>query len=343
MMNIVSMDGGAATALNLRLLRRLEVARPGFLSRVGLFSGTSDGALAAILLAALRGTHEDNLRALDRSIDIFHEIGAILRPTPRRALDFATSKGRSAIAGEFERLFSRYLGARVDLGDLEREGRRLVVPAYEKSTWRRCVFRSFDLDSDTERRRTLVDLALSCTAIVPMLPPHRSATDGRVYLDAAYLTNNPALVALQEACAHLRRRGSGQDGLLGQLSLLSLGTAVRAMQPNTPDRGPLSKLAGAVDQVDTVGWGMLLGRTLFLPDFLFHGSVDIIDLQCAELLGPRYQRVSAAIPELEWLVKVLLFPERLRNTLDEEAERRFGTALPSLEWVDTHVLAPASR
>lgn len=337
-MNILSLDGGVAITLHLRWLRHLELARPGFLSRVELFAGAADGGLAAILLAALRGSHEENLRAIDRSIEVFHEIGAILRPTSRRALAFAREGIRRSIAADFEQLFARSLGARLELGDLERAGRKFVVPTYETSTWRRRVFRSFNIESDTERRRTLVDLALMCTATIPVLPPHRSPLDGQTYLDGAYITNNPTLIAVREACTYLQGLEPGRKDLLGRLRLLSLGATERAVHPSAPERGLLKRLSGLIDPE----WELLLARFLFLPDFLFQGSVDIIDLQCAELLGPQYHRVRAVIPELEWLVGLVLFPEKMRRQLDLEAERRFGTSLPELAWVDAYVLAQAA-
>ncbi|WP_224245437.1 patatin-like phospholipase family protein [Hyalangium gracile] len=342
-MNILSLDGGISIVLGLRLLRRIEASRPGFLSRVELFSGTSDGAAAAIILAAGRGTPAQNLRVLDDCIDLFHEIGAILRPGPRRLWQYARGRGSRDIAAGFEQMFKRHLGARVDLGELERSGRKLAVLAYEKATWRRRVFRSFDLESDAERRRTLVDVALACTAAIPILPPHRSPVDGLEYLDGAYVTNNPALVTVQEACAHLERHGAAGGSPLSHLRLLSLGTTARAADPSAPGRGMLSGLPRVMDRLDSSGWGMLLGRALYLPDALFQGSVDTVDLQCAELLGPRYFRVRSIIPEMEWLSGLVLAPERMRSLLDAEAEKRFSASLPGLDWIDANLGSPLGR
>ncbi|WP_224365095.1 patatin-like phospholipase family protein [Hyalangium versicolor] len=336
-MNILSFDGGISIVLALRLLRRVELLRPGFLSRVEFFSGISDGAVAALLLAARRGTPAQNLRALDDCIDVFHEIGAILRPGPRRLWQYARGRGSRSIAEAFEQLFERYLGAQAHLGELDQQGRKFAVLAYEKSTWRRRVFRSFDFESEAERRRTLVDVALACTAAIPILPPHRSPLDGLEYVDGAYVTNNPALVAVQEACAHLERHGTAAGDPLGQLKLLSLGTTVRSADPTAPGRGRLSGLPRWMDRLDRSGWSMLLGRALYLPDALFQGSVDTVDLQCAELLGARYHRVRCIIPEVEWLAGLILAPERMRSLLDEEAEKRFATVLPGLDWIDANV------
>jgi Patatin-like phospholipase len=339
-MNILSLDGGISIVLGLRLLRRIESVRPGFLSRVELFSGTSDGAVAAILLAARGGSPSQNLRAIDDCIDVFHEIGGLLRPGPRRLWQYARGRGARTIASGFEAMFKRYLGEQLTLGDLERSGRKLAVLAYEKATWRRRVFRSFDLESDLERRRTLVDVALACTAAFPILPPHRSPLDGLEYLDGAYVTNNPALVTVQEASAYLERHGTAGARPMSQLKLLSLGTTARAADPSAPGRGLLSGLPRLVDRLDSSGWGMLLGRVLYLPDALFQGSVDTVDLQCAELLGSRYHRIRAVIPELEWLAGLILSPERMRSLLDAEADKRFAEVLPGLDWIDANMPEP---
>ena len=104
--------------------------------------------------------------------------------------------------------------------------------------------------------------------------------------------------------------------------------------------GLLSWLPGALDRLGFMGWPQLLTRLVYLPDFMIQGSVDIIDLQCADLLGPRYRRVRPHIPEFDYLASIALPPGLLKRRLDVEAERWFRGEVPELAWVEDQWLAP---
>ncbi|MCC6554358.1 MAG: patatin-like phospholipase family protein [Polyangiaceae bacterium] len=333
-MNILSIDGGIAAALHLRLLRRIEEMRPGFLARVDLLAGTSDGALMALFLAERLGRDDAaNLRAVGDCIDFFHEVLGVFRLTARTAVRFATGRGPSSLAAELERVFERHLG-RETLGGLAARGRRVLAVAVDKATWRRRTFRSFDFEDPADRERTLVDLALACSAFPVVLPAHRSPVDGRAYLDGALITNNPSLVAVREALASMRARGGGEGDRLGEIVMLSLGGTERSEHRGEAPRGVLGWLPGALDRLGFSGWTQLLSRTVYLPDFMIQGSVDIIDLQCADLLGDRYRRVAPAIPEFDYLASIALPPERLRQRLDDEDRIRSRPTGADLDWVN---------
>lgn len=338
-MKILSMDGGIAAALNLRLLRHLEAQRPGFLAGIDLLAGASDGALMSLFLASRLGPdHAGNLRAVTDCIDFFHEVLGVFQLTGKTALRFATGRGPRALAADLERVFERHLG-RETLGGLAARGKRALVVAVDRQTWKRQTFKSFDLGPGADRGRTLVDLALSCSAFPVVLPAHRSEADGRAYLDGALITNNPALVAVREALAHLTAAGGGGGDRLGEITLLSLGaTESSEHRGEGPRPGLLGWLPGTLDRLGFAGWTQLLSRALYLPDFLIQGSVDIIDLQCADLLGPRYRRVRPPIPELDYLASIALPPDRLRRRLDEEAARWLRPDLPELEWASARWL-----
>ena len=126
------MDGGIATALNLRLLRHLESRRPGFLSRTELFAGPSDGALAAMFLASRMGpdSHQ-NLQALDDCIAFFHDVLAVFQLRARTLADFATGRGPGALAARMQDVFESHLGEET-LEGLARRGRRVLVLAMDK-------------------------------------------------------------------------------------------------------------------------------------------------------------------------------------------------------------------
>lgn len=336
-MNLLALDGGVAAALNLRLLRALETRRPGFLARADMLAGTSDGALILLYLASRLGPDSaGNLRAVDGCIDFFHELVGTLRLRPRLLAEFALGRGPGGMAARFRECFTRHLGD-ATLGDLEARGRKVLVMALDRHTWQRRTFRSFDLASDAERGQTLVDLALACCSFPVAFPPHRNPADGREYFDAALVTNNPSLVLVREALEYLKRHGGGG---LEDLRLLSLGATERA-GAGRQRRGLLSWLPGTLDRLGFAGWNQLLGRVIYLPDFILQGSVDIIDLQCADLLGPRYHRVSLSLPEFEYLASVVLPPAVLRRGLDAEAERLLQQERPELAWVDARWREPA--
>jgi hypothetical protein len=340
-LNILCLDGGVAALAHLRFLRHVEQQRPGFLERADLLAGTSDGALAALYLAPRVGAGQTGtLRALDGCIDFFHEVLGVFQLRPGTLARFALGRGRQALAARVREVFERHLGVET-LGGLEQRGRKVMVLALERRTWKRRAFRSFDLETQAEREQSLVDLALACSAFPVVLPPHRNPADGREYLDAAPVTNNPALVALREALAHLRRHGGNGPDAMERLRLLSLGATESSGAGSTDERqGLLSWLPETLDRLGFAGWSQLLARHVYLPDFMLQGSVDIIDLQCQDLLGLRYHRVRAALPELDYLASVALPPAILRRRLDALAARWLRPDLPALGWVDATWLAP---
>jgi len=298
-------------------------------------------ALAALFLSARSGAEPGrDLRALDECIAFLEEVVSVFHLRARTLANFAMGRGPRTLAANLRSVFERHLGSRT-LGDLHAEGKKLLVLAVDKQTWRRRTFRSFDFESDADRTRTLVDVALACTAFPVALPAHRSEADGREYLDGALVTNNPSLVAVREALAHLQAGQEGHEGL-DALTLLSLGgTESSAGRDSEPRQGLLSWLPPTLDRFGFAGWSQLLTRFAYLPDFLIQGSVDIIDLQCADLLGPRYRRVRPSIPELDYFLSLALPPGYLKGRLDEAALRCSNSISEELAWLDTHWLPSA--
>ncbi len=336
-MRILSLDGGVCAALHLRLLHHLERRRPGFLARTELMAGSSDGALMLLYLAPRLGPDSsENLRALEGCIAYFHELLGALQLRPGTLARFALGRGPAYIEAQFRNIFTRHLGTET-LGGLEQRGRKLLVMVLERRTWKRRTFRSFGLQSEAERGRSLVDVALACSAFPVVRPPYRSEVDGLEYLDGALVTNNPSLVALREALALRVLQGGGGPDKLDELSLLSLGGTENSEAGSTAQRhgGVLSWLPGTLDRLGFAGWSQLLARHVYLPDFMLQGSVDILDLQCADLLGPRYHRVRPLIPELDYIASTALPPEYLRRRLDAHAADWLREEPPELlRWLD---------
>ncbi|HMY18935.1 MAG TPA: hypothetical protein PKA58_21560, partial [Polyangium sp.] len=49
---ILSIDGGPAAPVQVRMLRKVEERYPGFLASTDMFAGTSDGAMVGMFLAS---------------------------------------------------------------------------------------------------------------------------------------------------------------------------------------------------------------------------------------------------------------------------------------------------
>ncbi|MEP7125271.1 MAG: patatin-like phospholipase family protein [Byssovorax sp.] len=341
-MNILSIDGGVSASLHARVLRQIEEARPGFLAATDLFAGTSDGAFAALYLASRpSGTPADSARALGDCVEMLHEILAIFRVSPSAALRVVTGRSPRALADAMRATLERHLGGET-LGDLAERGRKVAVVSIRRKTWKRKVFKSFDFESDAERRRTLVDVALSSAAFPVVLAEHRSEVDGEAYLDGALLANNPTLVAVRAAMDHLALEGASGRDLLKELAVLSFG-ATEAQGDKSgegPGRGLLERLPRALDRLGFAGWTQLLARPLYFPDFMIQSSVDVIDVQCRALLEDRYRRIRPAIPELDYILSVFASRDWLRGRLDRGAQGEFGAKPADLGWVSDHWLAP---
>ena len=337
-MNVLSIDGGVSASLHTRIIRQIEEARPGFLGATDLFAGTSDGAFAALYLASRQShTPGESARALGECVEMLHEILAIFRVSPGAALRVLTGRGPRALAAAMRSVLERCFGGET-LGDLAERGRKVAIVRIHRKTWKRRVFKSFDFESDAERRRTLVDVALSSAAFPVVLAEHTSELDGESYLDGALLANNPPLVAVRAAMDHLATPGGGGAGgrdLLSELAVLSFGATEGLGEKASEAQGGglLERLPRALDRLGFAGWTQLLARPLYFPDFMIQSSVDVIDVQCRALLEDRYRRIRPAIPELDYILSVFASRDWLRERLDREVAGRFGAKAEDLAWV----------
>jgi hypothetical protein len=339
-LNLLSIDGGVSASLHARVLRQIEEARPGFLGATDLFAGTSDGAFAALYLASRQsGVSAENARSLGECVEMLHEILAIFRVSAGAALRVVTGRSPRALTAAMRSVLERHLGDET-LGDLADRGRKVAVVSIHKKTWKRKVFKSFDFDADAERRHTLVDVALAGAAFPVVLAEHRSAVDGEAYLDGALLANNPTLVAVRAAMDHEAKSGAGGRDLLSKLAVLSLGATEGLGEKGRegPGGGLLERLPRALDRLGFSGWTQLLARPLYFPDFMIQSSVDVIDVQCAELLQDRYHRIRPSIPELDYILSVFASRDWLRERLDRESTGRFRPKQSDLVWVRDHWL-----
>jgi hypothetical protein len=280
---------------------------------------------------------------------MLHEILAIFRVSPGAALRMLTGRSPRALAAAMRSVLERCFGGET-LGDLAERGRKVAIVSIHRKTWKRRVFKSFDFESDAERRRTLVDVALSSAAFPVVLAEHTSELDGESYLDGALLANNPTLVAVRAAMDHLAKAGGAGAGaggrdLLSELAVLSFG-ATEGLAEKAGEAGGgglLERLPRALDRLGFAGWTQLLARPLYFPDFMIQSSVDVIDVQCRALLEDRYRRIRPVIPELDYILSVFASRDWLRDRLDREVAGRFGAKAEDLAWVGERWLPAAER
>ncbi|HMY14958.1 MAG TPA: hypothetical protein PKA58_01455, partial [Polyangium sp.] len=96
--NILSLDGGPAGMLQVRMLRKLEDAVPGFLAATDVFVGTSFGSMIMLFLASrMPDDREQAIKLspaiLDDAIQFSNQIMLAMQPTLASAAKFLLGIG----------------------------------------------------------------------------------------------------------------------------------------------------------------------------------------------------------------------------------------------------------
>jgi len=262
-MRILSIDGGGIRGLIPALVLAEFEKRTGtsIAKRFDLIAGTSTGGILALALAA--GTPAARLA------DFYLEKGpAIFSRTLKKRLESA--------GGLLDELYD---AGELEIGLVEIFGQQTMsqacetmamAVAYDIEGRETVVFRSWDLDGNDCR---MADVARATSAAPTFFEPHVVTTaSGLTYpcIDGGVVANNPALLALAEVfhTAHKPR-------------LLSLGTGKREVPFLLED----ARDAG------------LARWAPHLLDIMFDGGAELVDRQCRELLGDRYVRLQATLPE----------------------------------------------
>lgn len=209
MLKILTFDGGPGPLLHIRVLKRLEARKPGFLHEVDLFAGTSDGGLMSLYLAKALTEGKSSAEAIDGCIkfsDDYSDCFARDKGVPHflAGLRAFTRGGHFAdIVKQHFLYYDPALGETRDmtLGDLNRN---VVVTSFDTRDWVPRMYRNFGDSKDKERdlKLPLWEVAAS-TSSLPMATPIHGGQENRGYLDGVVCSNNPAMSAVTLAAKHL--------------------------------------------------------------------------------------------------------------------------------------------
>ena len=298
--HILSMDGGGIRGIMTAiLLQRLEESRPGFLSYIQLFAGTSTGGLLALGLASgktpaeMRKLYQESGEKVfadtvsDDVRDFVMLVGA----------DYSLGPLKMTLSEQFDehRLDALPKKVLVSSFDLDNED-----PVHSKRTWKAKFFHNYPgLDSDGDQK--VVDVALR-TANAPLFFPIYQG-----YIDGGVVANNPSVCALAQA---LNPQTGAQK--LDDLVLLSVGTGYNPRYLSSQDGD----------------WGLVQ----WAPHLLYlvlEGDTELADYQCRQLLGKRYLRLNIQLPTTIGMDRVDQLP------LLEKLAMQFDLT-PALAWLDNY-------
>eukprot|EP01111_Echinosteliopsis_oligospora_P001292 TRINITY_DN1194_c0_g1_i1.p1 TRINITY_DN1194_c0_g1~~TRINITY_DN1194_c0_g1_i1.p1 ORF type:complete len:356 (+),score=107.47 TRINITY_DN1194_c0_g1_i1:75-1142(+) len=268
---ILSLDGGGCRAIiESTLLRRLLTDNPTLLDEVDLFTGASAGGILALCFAA-GFTNEQTATFYETDVkNVF--IHSILREFET----FDAVVGTHYDNDNLKEMLTKQFG-NMKMGDLKR---KVLIPSFQldnasiakpsQGVGRRWVPRFFhNVNSSDSNNELVVDVALRTSAAPTYFPIYQGYVDGGVF------ANNPALCAITNAIA------SGIN--IQDIVVLSLSTGKDGLYIDEK-------------KIGSGNWG-LIEWAPHLVDLLLDSSVEVIDYQCAQLLGPRYQRVDPPLPK----------------------------------------------
>jgi patatin-like phospholipase/acyl hydrolase len=278
--HILSLDGGGILGvLTAKLLERLEMAHPGFLSQVDLIAGTSTGGILALGLAAGLTPKEIGRLYEESSTTVFADsIWDDIRDLGKlTGADYSNQPLKQAVLA---------LIGEITLGDLQK---RVLISSFDLDnapkepdalrTWKPKFFHNFPGEgSDADQK--VVDVALRTSAAPTFFPIYQG------YVDGGVVANNPSTCALAQA---LHPGTGGQK--LGQVTLLSMGTGINPKFLPEKD----------------AGWGLAQWAP-HLISLIMEGSVGLADYQCKQILGERYLRINPTLPKPIGLEEVSQIP-----------------------------------
>ena len=357
-LRVLSLDGGPSPLVLIRVLRRVEARYPGFLSRVNLFNGTSDGALIGLYLAKALEEGRSGADAIDGCIAYVEEYARAVCPDKTGMLRFATGLGPLIDGRAFKAAIERHLGG-MRLGDLKKH--QVSILAFDAAQWTQTTFHAFAPGGDPEL--SLVDVAMATSALPGLMPIFRgsrnaggSGTGGEAQarrshalLDGALVANTPSMAALADGLLMLCPDGgyfmSTARAQLAEITMMSLGSGPAPVEQDAQRRGLFGLLSRAlhVDEVfkqpaggaDQLSWGWLqwfLFRPAYLPQLMLTASANYEERHCRQLLGvDQYCRYAPPIDELRI---ALLGPfgdaDKLFARLERQAEELWNLELAKL-------------
>ncbi len=320
--HILSLDGGGIRGLlTVALLERLERARPGFLGQIDLFAGTSTGAILALGLAY--GFSPTELRRLydEQGEWIFH--GSLIHTI--RELGFvrgARYGNKNLKQALVDRFGSHTLGdlkhkVLVATFDLDNRSANLDRPRM----WKAKFFHNFSGD-DTDAGERIVDVALRSSAAPTYFPVYQGYVDGFV------IANNPSMCAVAQVLGADVKTEAAE---LRNVVLLSVGTGLnlRYLPQEDADWG-LRQWAFQVQPLQRQWYAMPL---IYM---MWEGSVDLVNYQCRQLLGDRFHRLDAVLPQLVDIDAVDQMG--LLSDVAQQMELK-----QTYQWLDRHFATPGAN
>ena len=266
---ILSIDGGGIRGLiSVILLERLEQQRPGFLSKVNLFAGTSTGGLLSLGLAYgltpthLRGLYENDGPAIfhDTVLDDVRDLGKLI------GADYDIEPLKKALTEQF--------GAELRMKDLPKN---VLISAFDLDnnptepgvtrTWKAKFFHNFP-EAGPDLEETVVDVGIYTAAAPTYFPIYKG------YIDGGVVAGNPSMCALAQA---LNPETGGKR--LRDVILFSLGTGHNPHYLETLDGD----------------WGLAQWAPK-LVSLMLEGSNGLANYECRQLLGKRYLRLDPQLP-----------------------------------------------
>ncbi len=301
---ILSLDGGPSTPNYLRILRAIEVQRPGFLDQVDMFAGTSDGAWAALLLAS-RPTTMTGLQAIDAAIAFNESVVDSMRPGLFGLLRLASGVSSALDNTALEAFLTKSYGLGpsgepIKLGELNRDvvlvtfrlgeqpvkpGARLFHNLARNDNGTQVAKMRFPQNARDDLQQTAAEVALRSGAFPIMLPVRAGFADGGLF------ANNPALCGLTQLLEYREPLGVTE---ISNIVMMSMGA----------DEAELGGgfLQGAVQRGVDLRWGwapwlVMPWSPLLLLDAITVASGRGVSFQAKQLLGPAFIRVAQPMRE----------------------------------------------
>lgn len=322
---ILALDGGGIRGLfSAKLLERLDASRPGFLSKIDLFAGTSTGGLSALMLANGRSPAQIVDRFLSMGPRIFSTWGWIPAGLPVWFLltfglllaKYGNRNLRNFLIEEF--------GADTRLGDLHKQvlitsfdldygkdAKSRLRPGYHGNrTWKPKFFHNIPIEGSDEDE-LVVDVAMRSISAPVYFPSYQG------FIDGAVAANNPSFVALMQAVYS----SPAPSPELNDVALLSLGTG------NYDRFIPGQRL----------DWGIAQWSRRLLEISLDSMS-GMTDWQCRKLLDERYHRLN---PDLGKKIELDATKMRDLDYLKMQAEQaelveRVHPEVETLGWINDY-------
>lgn len=266
---ILALDGGGIRGvISTIILERLEQVHPGLLDHIDLYAGTSTGGLLALGLASGMSPREalhlyERLGPIvfsDTNWDDIRDLGTLMRA------EYRIEPLKEVLNQQFGDLTLGNLRKKVLVSSFELDNR---APEVNKRAWKAKFFHNY-LGADSDGAERVVEVAIRTSVAPTYFPIYQG------YIDGGVVANNPSVCALAQA---LNYKFGGQD--LTDIILLSVGTG---------------KNPRYISSLDGGDWG-LVEWAPHMVDLVLEGSAGLADYQCKQILGGRYLRINALLPE----------------------------------------------